>query len=93
MVSGKSNIHCRCAAEDPGGTNSPISKREKNDSGMLSANLYALVGVFVPPGSPAAHRQCTLLMPDIIVLDSKNYDNGDNCFVLSRMTMFDRATT
>ena len=31
MVSGKSFVHCWCAAGDPGGTNSPIRKREKND--------------------------------------------------------------
>ena len=46
MVSGISNVHCWCAAGDPGGTNSPISKREKNDCGVLLANLYTLVGVF-----------------------------------------------
>ena len=39
-------IYCRCATRDPSSTNSPISKREKGDYGMLSANLYALVGGF-----------------------------------------------
>ena len=70
MVSGISNVHCRCAAGDPGGTNSPISKREKNDCGVLSANLYTLVGVFnfvVLHGPYGTHWQCTKLLPDTIV--------------------------